>query len=342
MLFIASQSYDTYRLWASLSHNTYCELHHLEVLKHNRMVLSTARVTGIHPVRKKFPWNFKGLASYVPVSPLFSLSITYLPCFTGERRAAGFVGNASPSTLLDNTTGRIAKAARDLAATVVALVRSAGGRDLRQPQRCSSARRQGEANAWQTFDSGILVVQARLTRDAVDSQVFQEQLLLALRHENSTDDEEQGPGVGERGKSTTAAVPLALYWRLHESGLLPFSRLLEAREAFSPPLTLGQRRGGGAQRFCNDAGEGYMDVIIHGIRALAMQSAREAGDAGSPPGDAASLVSDIAKHLFDLAYRKLPNGSRGLATGRDTTEALSSSAARIVLDQLCCGPEVYG
>lgn len=274
------------------------------------------------------------------MSPLCLLSIPYLLCFTGERRAAGVVGHANPSTLLDNTTGRVAKSARDVAATVVTLMRCAGGRGLHQPQKCAT-RREGEANAWQTFDAGLLAVQARLVRSAVHSQVFQDQLLLALCHEDYLDCEETGAGIGGPGESTTAAVPLALFWRLHESGLLPFSRLLETGEAFPSPLALGKRCGGeGQRRFCGDAGEGYMDAIVHGMRALAMQSAREARDADSPEGNAASLVSDIAKHLFDLAYRKLPIGSVGLATGRD--ETLSSRAARIVLDQLCCGPEVFG
>lgn len=230
----------------------------------------------------------------------------------------------------------MAKAARDSAATVVTLMRSAGNRELCQ-------RREGEADVWQILDAGILAVQARLARSAVHSQVFQAQLLLALRHEDSVDFEEIGAGIGERGGSTTAAVPLALYWRLHESGLLPFSRLLEAGEALPSPLALGQRRGGEGQlTFCSDAGGGYMDAIVHGMRALAMQSAREAGNAEYPQGGAASLVSDVAKHLFDLAYRNLPIGSGGLATGSDATEALSSRAARMVLDQLCCSPEVFG
>lgn len=250
------------------------------------------------------------------------------------------VGNTNPSTLLENTTGRVAKAARELAATVVALMHSAGDR---QSQRCSAARREGEMNAWQTFDAGILAVQASLARHVVHSQVFQEHLLLALRHEYSIDGEGRGASIGERGESTTAAVPLALFWRLHESGLLPFSRLLEAGEALPSPHALGHRRGGeGPRRFCIDTSEGYIDAIVHGMRAMAMQSARKAGDVDSTRGDAFSLVSNIAKHLFDLAYRKLPIGSGELATGRNTTEALSSRTARIVLDQLCCGPEVFG
>lgn len=237
----------------------------------------------------------------------------------------------------------MAKAARDSAATVVTLMRCASGRGLRHPQKCSATRREDEANAWKTFDAGLLAVRARLKRSTVHSQVFQEQLLLVLRREGTLDREETGAGIDGPGESTTASVPLALFWRLHESGLLPFSRLLETGEALPSPLALGQRRGGeGQRRFCGDAGEGCMDAIVHGMRALAMQSAREAGDADSSHGNAASLVSDIAKHLFDLAYRKLTIGSGGLADGRDTTETLSSRAARMVLDQLCCGSEVSG
>lgn len=206
--------------------------------------------------------------------------------------------------MLDRTSGRVAEAARESAAAVVDLLRSAGGR-------------KGETNVGQMLDAGLFAIRAQLTRDAVHSQVFQAQLLLALRHEEFLYCEERDASIGEPA--------LALFWRLHESGLLPFSKMLEANEAL-PSLALGHRRGSEGQRQCGE------DTIVSGMRALALQSARRAGDADSLQGDAAVTVSDIAKHLFDVAYRTPSPGSKPVAC----------RAARAVLDQLCCGQDMFG
>lgn len=161
---------------------------------------------------------------------------------------------------------------------------------------------------WQKFDAGVREVQSQLSRDAVHSQDFQQKLLLAIsRGEETIHCEKRGTGVDEQA--------LAVYWRLHQSGLLSFSKMLEAHEA----LPGG---GEGQRQFCED--------VVAGMRALALQSSREVGGAGLSRAEAAALVSDVAKHLFDLAYRTLPQGS----------EALTSRVARMMLDQLCCGQQL--
>lgn len=204
--------------------------------------------------------------------------------------------------MLENISGRVAEAARDSAAAVVGLLHSAGNR-------------KGETNAGQTLDVGLLAVRAQLARDAVHSEVFQTQLLLALRNEEGLNCEETGFGE----------PILTLYWRLHESGLLPFSKMLEANEAL-PSLALSHRRGGDGQRQYAE------ETVVSGMRALALQSARRSGDPDSPHGDATVVVSDVAKHLFDVAYRTRSPGS----------EPIAGRAARAVLDQLCCGQDIFG
>lgn len=210
--------------------------------------------------------------------------------------------------MLEKTSGKVAEAARDSAAAVVGLLRRAGNRE-------------GESNAGQMVDAELLAVRAQLTRDAVLSQVFQTQLVLALRREESLWCEERGAGIGEPA--------VALFWRLHESGLLPLSKILETNE-ITPSLALGHRRGGEGQR---QYGE---DTIVSGMRALALQSSRrssrQAHGAASLQGDSTVIMSDIAKHLFDVAYRTLTPGS----------EPIASKAAKAVLDQLCCGQEMFG
>lgn len=206
-----------------------------------------------------------------------------------------------PSTLLDKTSGRAAKAARDSTAAVVGLLRNASSR-------------KGETNVGQMLGAGLLAVRAQLTRDAVHSQVFQAHLLLALRHEECINCEGIDAGNGEPA--------LAWYWRLHESGLLPFSKMLEANDIL-PSLALGHRHGGEDQRRCGE------DTIVSGMRALALQSAGRAVDSQQ---DATVVVADVAKHVFDVAYRTRSPGS----------EPIASRAARAVLDQLCCGQEMFG
>ncbi|CAM9923426.1 unnamed protein product [Scytosiphon promiscuus] len=258
----------------------------------------------------------------------------------GRDSAAEIVSNANPSALVDNLSGRVAKVARDAAATVVALMRNASGvKENKQREDAES----GQINLWHVFNAGLLEVQANLARNAIRSQVFQDELLLALhREEFGHPETEAGTGESQRWprkagrderRGERQAVPLALYWRLHESGLLPLSRLLEATEALLSPLTGGQECGVEGERRIFG---GPLDAIVHDIvrdmRYLAVQSARK--EAYSNEGGSAHVLSGVAKHLFDLAYRKCAVGSE--------KPTATSRAARTILDQLCCGPQVFG
>lgn len=224
--------------------------------------------------------------------------------------------------------------ARDSAAAVVALMRSAGNRDL-----CLES--DEEANLWEAFDAGLLAVQAELARGSVSSQVFQAQLLSTLRRGDPLRCEERG--TGRRRGGGCPPVPLALYWRLHKLTLLPLSRLLEANESLLPsPGDLGRHRSCEDQRrFFGGLHGDSVEAIVEDMRALA---ARPSGDedSASRRGEAAALVSEVAKHLFDLAYREGPSRSGGPADGISTTGALASRAARTVLDRLCCDAKVFG
>lgn len=302
----------------------------------------------------------------------FHSATPFLPA--GYARAAAVVGSVNPRALLDNTSGRVAKAARNSVAAVVSLIRtsSTGNRKRRRPQehdaRGAPLIDDGGAHRWRTFDAELQQVRTQLARHNVPSQVFQAQLLLALRREDFTDhgggggvaDREKGAGAGtlrDSGRSlpglscasgephSESAVcrPLDIYWRLHTSGLLPLSRLLEANEVSPSPFLLGHRYGNEGERdsFEEPAGD-CADTIVQDIRALVVQSAaREAN--GQRREDATALISDVVKHLFDVGYRNPAAGFTGLAGARsDAGDVLSSRAARRVLDLLCCGPEVFG
>ena len=294
--------------------------------------------------------------------------------------AAAVVGSVNPCARLDNTSGRVARAARESVVAVVSLVRTSGTvtRKRRRPQEQVShgapvgcPLENGGAHRWQTFDAGLQEVRTQLARRNVPSQVFQAQLLLALRKEHFTDHGRRGvvaaragdfpgadagaprdyghsledlSGASDERRSESARRPLEIQWRLHTSGLLPLSRLLEANEASPAPFLFGHLYGNEGERDSFEAPvENYTDTIVQDIRALAARSAsREAGDPSHRLGDAASLISDVVKHLFDVGYRNPPAGFRDLAgAGSNTGDALSSRAARRVLDQLCCAPEMF-
>lgn len=215
-------------------------------------------------------------------------------------------------------------------------------------------------------------MQARLARSVVPAQVLQEHLLLAFRQEASISHTQR--------VSDQSARAVAVLWRLHESGLLPLSRLLEANEMFPFSFFAGHRHSGGDSQRGGKLGEcceDCTDFIVHDMRTLAMKSAGQGdhhsyqhqggasrrytacsklsiNEAEDPEVEKeTALVSSVAKHLFDLGYRKLPAGLDCLAVEGTTTvasslgrghtgEVLSCRAARRVLDRLCCGPEMFG
>lgn len=280
---------------------------------------------------------------------------------------------------MDNTSGRAAKGAREAAASVVAHVRRLvdGHNHARQQPELSdvdavSTTRDGAAQRWRSFNAGLEEVQAKLANDtvAIPSQVFQAQLLLALRHQASLKLKDRGglpveacvsagPGLvnlancSEERSCQWCPRPLAILWRLHESGLLPLKRLLEMNEAFpSPFVHHNLRTGEGRRGLFEKPSEDVTDLIVRDMTALVTRSASEAGDLDHQQGDAGSLLSDVARHLFDIGYRKPSSGLEGLAAGGDTNgassvgrgqlnETLATRAARGVLDRLCSGPEMF-
>lgn len=294
----------------------------------------------------------KGLELYDDL-PSYKYFIAQLRnVFLQNCRTGGVVRIAKASKLLDHTSR---KAARESAAAVVALLRGVCGQQ-------QAIHGQGAQQLWRRFNAGLEEVQAQLARNAAPAQVLQEHLLSALRQEASIAVSDRSPGA------------VAVLWRLHESGLLPLSRLLEANEVWPFPFFVGHHggsggdnpRGGKLGECCEDC----TDSIVHDMRTLVMKSARQADDgeasprntAGSrlatneaeDPGveEAAALVSRVAKYLFDLGFRKLPAGLEGLAVGGNTIvanysgsgrtgDALSCRAARRVLDRLCCGLEMF-
>lgn len=213
-------------------------------------------------------------------------------------------------------------------------MRNASNRDL-----CRAS--DEEANSWQAFDAGLLAVQAGLAEGSVSSQVFQTQLLSTLRRGDPLRCEERG--TGRRRGAECPPVPLALYWRLHKLALLPLSRLLEANESLLSPGDLGRHRSWEDQRtFFGGLHGDPLGAIVEDMRALAARSSGDEDSSDSRRGEAAALVSEVATHLFDLAYREGPSRSGGPADEINTTGALASRAARTVLDRLCCDAKVFG
>ncbi|CAM9876477.1 unnamed protein product, partial [Ectocarpus sp. 4 AP-2014] len=249
--------------------------------------------------------------------------------------AAEVVGNVNPCTILDSTCGQVAKVARDSTAAVVALMRNASNREL-----CRGLDEEA-TNLWEAFDAGLLKIQAQLARGSVSSQVFQTQLLSTLRRGDPLRCEERG--TGRRRGGECPPVRLALYWRLHKLALLPLSRLLEANESLPSPGDLGRHRSCEDQRrFFGGLDGDSLEAIVEDMRALAARSYGDEDRGDSRRGEAAALVSEVATHLFDLAYREGPSRSGGPADGINTTGALASRAARTVLDRLCCDAKVFG
>lgn len=233
------------------------------------------------------------------------------------------------------------------------------------------------------LDAGLEVVNAQLVHDSVPAQVFQAHLLVALRQKGFMEHTgwETVPGdVGSRagarvslggdvghtfvtpkgaadkrhGEYPSAPTRLAIFWRLHESGLLPLWRILEANEALRSPFAFGhsenhERPRGVVGELWNDCTE----AIVQDMRALIAQSVIEVTNAILQQKRAVVLVLDVTKYLFDIGYRKCYTNFEGkAAVGKAISpssvrnefkgEALASKAARKVLDRLCCGPEMFG
>lgn len=280
--------------------------------------------------------------------------------------AAETVRNAKASALLETTSGTVAIMARESAAGVVALMRSC----LPHQRGNGNARARG-MDGWRAFSAGLANIQVQLAERSVPSHVFQTQLLSTLRHEDAgaqhsrvfstaadasgeKDDESR---LWSSGRINASPCRLAVIWRLHESGLLPLCRLLEANETMPAHYFLAGDLFGAS---CEDATDG----LVRDMQALALQAApsnesdeNRQGERrsyvqhgenvdGSPGGgEAATLLADVARYLFDLAYRKLHEGNASgfsWASGGQVGEALSSTAARRVLDRLCCGPDTLG
>lgn len=280
----------------------------------------------------------------------------------------------------------MAKAAHEAAAAVVALMHSVDDlncchkHELTRGANAGSVVYDGGADRRRSFDVGLEEVKAQLARNNIPNQAFQAQLLFALRAEGTMENAERSATIGSDRIGTGSYVsavgdaghcfvnlacacgeprrecprrPLVMLWRLHELGLLPLSRLLEANETLPLPFLWGQRDSGGLGiSGFGDTFDYCAEAIVQGVRALVVQSVGEAGDPDQQE-DTATLISDVAKHLFDVGYRKLPGVVESMVAGDSATgassaarghpgEALSRRAARRVLDRLCCGPEMFG
>lgn len=276
--------------------------------------------------------------------------------------------------LLDRASGKVAVAAREQAAAVIALMRSyvqqnqglCGG-VLEPAMNC------GRPAGCRDISPGLEKVRAQLAQQRIPSHVFHTELLSALRHEKV--EVQHGSAVctnvGEK-RPTSGFEPcggwrkwphrLTAMWDLHKSGLLTLSRLLEANETLPAYYFLGGEDNFGAP---------LEDSVIHDMRALALRAASSDGadyhrhvdpprehpasinrvqggetmNAAPGQAEAEALLADIARHLFDLACGNCTGGDTGglnLLRGRQSGEALSSRAARRVLDRLCCGTDMFG
>lgn len=304
-----------------------------------------------------------------PPSSLVRLYDVATPEFYTYSRAAEVVGKANPSTVLDNTSGNAAHGARKSAAAVVALVRSfddvkeCSQLPVEQATDISRGSRDEGHDRWRSFDAGLRDTKTDLVQKAIPAQLFQGLLLSALRHEcrakhdgrvalpNEDGCQEEG-GPQHRGeltsvkrRSTGSVVSIALLWRLHEAGLLPLSKVLEASELSPTSFSLGTRN------HAESSGD-FVSTIVQDMRVLAARSTEESGGPDRQKGEVATaLIANVTRHLFDVGYRKCPvkvddQADLGSTTGvgawrkEYSGETLSSSAARRALDQLCSGPDM--
>lgn len=286
------------------------------------------------------------------------------PLFNVAVRAAETVRMAKASAVLESTSGTVADTVRESAAGVAALMQSC----LPHHQGIVNADPRG-VHGWCAFDAGLSEIQERLAARNVPAHVFQRQLLLTLRSEDAVvqlESEMSGTAAAQRDHDSKMGLSdridewpyrLDVIWRLHESGMLPLCRLLEANETLPAHYFLG---GGSWESPCEDCTDG----LVRDMRALALQATRLNQSRGNqrrdlrrddmdrePPGGAAgreeafTLLADVARYLFDLSYRKVQGGNPkcvGLVGGGYICEALSTTAARRVLDRLCCGRDILG
>lgn len=221
---------------------------------------------------------------------------------------------------------------------------------------------------WRIFDAGLAEIQSRLTLNKIPSRVFQDQLIASLRCQNIREKVQIDGGASLRNggadpicgpvNPTSCAVtnqegpngwsprPLCVLWRLHDAGLLPLFRLLETSEMAPSPFDTRFRGGGeGLSDSLEEPLEDFADTIVRDFRELARESSENTDRLGHLrhwDSEASSPLMDIAQHLFDIAYHKLPDESGALVGEKQSGEALSTRAARRVLDRLCCGMEFFG
>lgn len=216
------------------------------------------------------------------------------------------------------------------------------------------------ARCWRIFDAGLAEIQSKLSRNTIPSRVFQDKLIARLRcqekvqidrkdtilQNGDADPTSCGVTNQEGGPNGWSLRPLCVLWRLHDAGLLPLFRLLEASEMAPSPFDTGFRGGGeGLSDSLEETHEDFADTIVRDFRELAREFAENTDRLGHrrhQDNEVSSPLMDIAQHLFDIAYHKLPDESGALVGGKQSGEALSTRAARRVLDRLCCGKEFFG
>lgn len=220
------------------------------------------------------------------------------------------------------------------------------------------------ARRWRIFDARLTEIQSRLSRNKIPSRVFQDQLIASLRcqekvqvdadRDTSLPNGDADPVYGttscvatdQEGPNGWSPRPLCVLWRLHDVGLLPLFRLLEASEMAPSPFDTGFRGGGeGLSDSLEEPFKDFADTIVGDMRELACECAENANRLGHrrhQVNEVSSPLMDIAQHLFDIAYHKLPDESGAMVGGKQSGEALSTRAARRVLDRLCCGKEFFG
>lgn len=226
-------------------------------------------------------------------------------------------------------------------------------------------------SGWEGVDAELIDICAQLAGAAIPAEVFHARLLAAVQYNQVLDRPEVKTAGDCHSKVLSvregATLHLGAVWRLHESGLLPLSRLLEMNETSAARSCVGSGVGIG-ERF-----EDWSDGFIRSMRVLASEWVQVAASEGhredtarankagveqsyfnGEPGkkEASTLVADIARHLFDLGYRSSPTSSMNRPIGSNadwivhaargpTAQALSSKAAKKVLDQLCCESEMF-
>ncbi|CAM9649732.1 unnamed protein product [Choristocarpus tenellus] len=266
--------------------------------------------------------------------------------------AATAVDRVSQSMRLEDSLDQTVLSAKELSASVVAMV--CGTLSSSHHQRSGTPvpmmvnRGQKEYN-FKNLDEYLIKVRGELDRRGISSKMFQAQLLLDLQAEahrfqgapstreplsKEVRTKERGgvcPGAEESYTYCREAPSLlGIVWRLHESGLLPMSRLLEAEEALPPPNL----------RTPEDLLGNFSDTLVDEMKRLTLpppwDGSRQVtrahthpfaesvpladGSGGARVGQSSNdrkLFTNIAKYLFDLGYGYCHVTGAPLALGRD-------------------------